>query len=175
MGGRILKATIFVILTSAFGANAQNASADWGKLKALKKKVSSLEYSTNPLPCRPPENAIGWFKFVVQKKEDASKNFDVADACRLVTAYAQEVYGPLQNFWPLREKIGLELTVKNDPLDYNASFNSNLSNPYYQPRLGLIYIAGVPVEPQKNVWAHEYGHAVLDEYIPQTFKSALSF
>lgn len=136
--------------------------AERAKLDKLGTPFDCLEYNLS-------------FEFLILAKESEGKAFEKKSVCRLVNEYDSHVYNNLTPFWPLNINLGMTVEIQTDRRLYNASFHANLLNSHIKPFLTLIYIAQVPVEPQRFVWSHEYGHAVFDEFVREVLNERFNF
>jgi hypothetical protein len=125
-------------------------------------RAQALNLGT-PLNCTGHSNSR--FAFELLATSSKNKKFSKENACQLIYEYENHVYDNVGAFWPIQKNLGLTLEIQTKADRYNASFNPDLFNEFQKPFLNLIYINGIPAEPQKYVWSHEYGHAVLDDHV----------
>lgn len=162
--------TLLFVLSSNTAFSSEKVDYD----KILKENFS-LEKTTSPFNCSNHRNSEKWFEFVVINKKSETKTFNRDNACNTINEYAESLYGGFAKFWPLKKNLGIELAVEDHASSYNAAFVSDLGSPYIKPRLLLIYIENTPLTPQRKVWAHEYGHGVLDEYVRSVLNKKYGF
>lgn len=165
--------TLIALLFALSSNNAfSSEKVDYDKIL---KESFSLEKTTSPFNCANHRNSNKWFEFVVINKKSETKTFNRDSACNSINDYAESLYNGFAKFWPLKKNLGIELAVEDNASSYNAAFVSDLGSPYIKPRLLLIYIENTPLAPQRKVWAHEYGHGVLDEYVRDVLNKKYRF
>jgi hypothetical protein len=170
-----LKTRVFRVSLSIFftcGSLAGLSAAAAPKHKDFTRK--QIEKILDGLVAEPPDDrdleceSKPAFKFI--KVRDRIIDVDDEKLCKLIKEYESFVKNNVLPFWKSKEKFGLLIRPIDKKEDFNASFNPRpILNKATMPYIELHYLADAPVAPQQAVWAHEFGHAYLQENLEKVF------
>lgn len=114
---------------------------------------------------------VSRFSYVKNYKRSYVLKPDSQNAiCESIIRYDDFIFDDLNDFWQISDNFGVQVVLIDDSSELNGAYGQRpILNKQIMPKFILFHYDNIEYSLNMPIWSHEYGHAVLGNFIDEHF------